>query len=120
MASFRFPGPDVSFSELRGKVVLHLGPTGTVFDYAAACWTFPQSSHFFLSFSSLPPEQAKQSNPAHLADGEIQAENSSVMCPDMAARESEPRKGDSLPVPRERCPVFSKGTEENIIFSLTL
>lgn len=84
MASFRFPGPDVSFSELRGKVVLHLGPTGTVFDYAAACWTFPQSSPFFLSFSSSPPEQAKQSNPAHLADGEIQAENSSVMCPDMA------------------------------------
>lgn len=51
VASFRFPGPDVSFSELRGKVILHLGPVGTVFDYAAACWTFPQSWHFFFFLS---------------------------------------------------------------------
>lgn len=105
VASFRFPGPDVSFSELRGKVILHLGPVGTVFDYAAACWTFPQSWHFFFPFSSSQPERVRQSNPAHLSNGEIQAENSSAMCPDITARESEPRKGDSLLAPWERCPV---------------
>lgn len=129
VASFRFPGPDVSFSELRGKVILHLGPVGTVFDYAAACWTFPQSWHFFFSFLLVATRagEAEQSRPSLKWRNPGREQLSDV------SRYHRPwvrtqKKRQSACAMRTLFCVFSKGTQEmilfffikNIIFSLTL
>jgi hypothetical protein len=89
---FRFPRPDVSFSELHGKVILHLGSTGTMFDYTAALRTFLPPWHFYSSLlfiSTRVGGEGRMHKPAHFTDREIQAQNSSAMCPDIAASKSE-------------------------------